>query len=517
MTSPIEMAKKALGGLGPQGQAAAMALALATAGVTAVVGAIVGGMTVAIGVVETMTQRLTALSALAGGAKAGAAAEASIQKLSATLPFATSQLSQWASGLLAAGVPASQLESRIKGIAAAEALMKAAGGGGGEAAADLFKKLGAGGAEADAFMKKIAKGGKAADAELKRMGLTLAEVGGKAAVAKMSAQQFAEVSAKALQVKGGGALAAMGNTFEVIAMKAKEGFMSLFTGIKTEPFMASVKGLFSMFNKGSPTMAALRGVITSVFGTLFSWATKGVGVVQAVFQQLVIAALKVRIGINPIVVALRQLSAEMSKAIAATGLFQGKSSALAAVMTFVGNAIAGAFKFAVYSVAFFIGGMIGMMKVATMVITRVRAIFKGLSLPSLAGAAGTMISSFVSGIVANLGAVMGAMKGMGAAAKKALFGALGIASPSKVALEAAGNVTSTFSDKVDDGKADTQKAFAGMVKMPPAGKGAGGGGSGGATAALVAALDRVASALEMSPGMHEAMILAFAEAEQEGA
>lgn len=514
MTSPIDMVKKALNGMGPEGQAAAMGLALATAGVTALSGAIIGGMTTAIGVVEKMAERLSMFSALGGSAAAGKATLDMVSKLSERLPFSTDQLAKWAQSMQRAGVQGKGLESAVKAIAAAAALNPEGGAAAAEAA---LAALSGGAKESAAFMKSLNEGSRKAEGKLREMGLTVADLGGKTAVAKMKAGEMAKAIEAALARKGAGRLDQMGSTFEVIAMKAKEGLGSIFSGLgkSVEPFMASVKSMFAMFNKGGPMVAILKPIVTSVFGTLFSWATRAVNFVHGAFQQIVIAGLKVRIAIQPIVVAFRMLSAEVGKAITASGLFSGKSSALATVLGFVKTVLVNTFLTAVTAVTGFIRILAAMAGFAGSVIAKVRGIFKNLSLPSLAGAAGTMISSFIAGIMGKLGAVVASMASMGAAAKKGLLGALGIASPSKVALEAAGNVTGSFADKVDDGKGAVQKSFDGMVKAPGPSKSSGGA-SKGSSADLSGILERLCNVLEASPGVREVVAIALDEAAREG-
>jgi hypothetical protein len=512
---PIGKVQNLMQQLGPQGQAAAAALGVLTIAITTVTNAITGGMSIAIGIVEKMTQRLAIFSALGGSAAAGKATLDMVGRLSEKLPFATSQLSDWAQAMQRAGLQGKGLESAVKAIAAAAAINPA---GGAEAAEKTLSKLAAGEAEALKFVQTIQKGGPKAQVLLREMGINLADIGTAAQRAKMSAADMSKAIEKALVAKGKGPLDAMGNTFDVIVMKAKAGLMGLFGGLgkSVDPFMAQVKSLFAMFNRGGVMIGVLKPIITSVFSTLFSWATRAVSFIHSAFQQIVIAGLKVRIGIQPIVVAMRLLWVEVQKAVAATGLFSGKSSALAAVLSLLKTVIVGTFTGAVMFVAGFVRVLAGFIAISTAIVTKVSALFKSFRLPSLAAAAANMIASFVSGIGAKISSVIGAMKGIGQAAKSALFGALGIASPSKVALEAAGNVTGTFARKVDDGKGETRRAFADMVKVPPPGKGEGSGSAGSGTASLVGVLDRLCDVIEASPGVREILQQAFAEASLEG-
>ena len=280
-----------LGEMGPEGAVGAAGLRVfgaAAEATTAIVGATIGTLTQMMGVAISVTERLTLLrdsfSALAGGARQGAAAQAAIAGLN--LPFATAQVNEWAASLLGAGVAGKQLTADVKAIAAAEALMKAAGGGGGAAASELFKRLAEGGAGAQQTLSELQKGSRKAEKMLHDMGLNLADLGGQAALAKMSAEQLHEALAKALARKGAGPLADVALTMESILTKAQEGLLSIFArlGPAVGPFMKAVKDLFSQFNKGSPIVKALGKDATAIFGLLFGKATLAVQAITKVVK-----------------------------------------------------------------------------------------------------------------------------------------------------------------------------------------------------------------------------------------
>lgn len=476
MKDPLGAATQALGALGPEGTAVAMALGAATVAITATVGALSAMAAAAITVTERKAELLATFSALAGGDSAGAAASAAVQRLSSQLPFATSQLNQWAAGLLAAGVPAEKLESRIKAVASAEALMRAAGGGGGAAAEDLFKKLGSGGAEADAFMKKIAKGGKAADAELKKMGLTLKEVGGAAAVAKMTSEQFVDVAAKALAVKGAGPLEALGNTFPVILMKAREGLMSLFgdLGKSVEPFMAALKNLFGIFNKGGPMVAVLKPIMTSLFTTLFEWGTKALTAIRAGFLQLVIWGLKAYIASAPLIHAMRDLWANIQKLAAASGIFDDNGAGMD-ILGVIASVVVGTF---LMLVNVFTAAVTGISEFITWV-DQADATLSGLAASAMQAG-----EDIINGLLNfDGGAFVAKMTDLAASGLAAFKSVLGIASPSKVMIEhGEEDISGAAATGVDRGADKVEKAMDGLGGKPkpgPKGKGAGAKGAGG--------------------------------------
>lgn len=480
LPGPIGAIQNALSKLGPEGEAAAMAIGLATIAITAFVAVTAGGMALAIHMTETLGRMRVAFDSLAGGAAAGGKVSAMVERLGQSLPYATSEIAKWSASLLQAGVPAAQLESRLKAIAAATALTALTGGGGGAAAEAMFRRLSAGGAEADAFLKKIAKGGKAADHDLKEMGISLAELGGKAKVAKMKAGELGDAIAKALAAKGGKALAAEMNTLPVIFMKAKEGAMSLFSGMgpQVEKFMASVAKLFSAFNKGGVAIQILKPIVTSVFGTLFSWATKALDAAYAGFLRVAIWGVKAYIMAHPLVGAFGQLWAAVVKLGVALGIVGGKSSSFG-ILALVGKIVSNTFQ-AVIAV---IGGVIGAVTAVVGVVTRVVAAIRG-ALAGIGGsgkgAGGSLVSGLIAGIMGGAGAVIAAVKGLAAGALSAFTGAFGIKSPSRVMLKHGDeNIAGALAGGVDKGAPKVERSMGKLGGKPggvSGGKGNGGGG-----------------------------------------
>lgn len=447
--------------MGPYGQAAAAALGVLTAAVSATVGTMLDLMGAAIKIAETKAGLAAAWGALAGGKEAGAGALAMIGKLSESLPYSGSQLRQWGQSLLAAGVPAGQLEGKIKAIAAAEALMAAGQGGGGAAAEELFKKLGAGGAEADAFMAKIAKGGKsagAAEAELKKMGLTFADFGGQAVVAKMNFAQFTEAAQKALQVKGAGPLQAAMSTWPVILDKAKGGFMSLFGGLgpAVEPFMQAVKKLFSEFNAGSPIIRGLKPIVTSVFGTLFFVATSAVNAIHKGFLMVAIGAIMVYIKLRPLIAILQSIGSKVPWLQVLKVVLLGIAGVAAA---FVGPFLIGA-------------AMVGVLIAA---LAAAASYLQGW-VTQASDAASNFVAGLVGGITAGAGAFVDAVKSLAQQGMSAFTSFFGIKSPStKMLKHGEENIAGAATTGVDKGTDKFQDAMANLGGEPPKGGGRPGG------------------------------------------
>jgi hypothetical protein len=452
-----------LSSLGPYGIAAAAALAVLTAALTIAVGAMLAGAATAIMVTQHLAMMRAGFGALAGSEAGGAAVTAMVERLGQSLPFATTQVAQWAASLQAAGVSADKLESRIKAVAAATALTQLAGGGGGAAATAMFKRLAEGGAAAQTLLADVAKGGKKSASALAEMGLRVEDLGGQAAVAKMTAGQLSDALAKALTKKGAGPLATMGLDLDVIAGKAKEGLLSLFDklGPSVEPFMAAVKSLFGEFSKGGSVVAVLKPIVTTVFTALFAWGTRALTAIRAGLLQVIIWGLQAYIALHPMLMRLKEF---MTSATFITGLKTAfvllaivvGLAALPFIMMAVTTAIAiVALTAVVAAIVWVVGAIVGFVS------DSVGALSGWAS--SAADAAGNFISGLVDGIVGGIGSVISAVTGLGGSMKSALFSALGIHSPSKIAIEAATNVTDTTSDYLDKGSAKVQTSIDDMT------------------------------------------------------
>lgn len=456
-----------LASLGPYGQAAAAMLGVLTAAVSATVGTMLDLMGVAIKIAETKAGISAAFSALAGGQAAGAAVLATISKLGEQLPFATSQLRQWGQSLLAAGVPAEALESRIRAIAAAEALMKDAGGGGGSAAESLFKRLAESGAAAQTLISDIQKGGRRSALQLAQMGLSTKDLASALGMteerfksASLTADQLGNAISKALQAKGGGSLAAMMNSWPVIIDKARGGFMSLFGGLEkpVSALMQATRKLFAEFNAGSPIIRGLKPVVTAVFGELFSLATRAVTAIHKGFLMVAIAALTAYIALRPIIQTIGAILANVP----ILSLFKAGLLAIGVVV----GVIVGAFLLAVAVVGTFV----------TAIVSAAAVLVDWIGQAASAGA--DFVAGLAQGISSGVGAVVDAVKGVASSALGAFTSAFGIKSPSRVMMKhGEDNIAGGAAIGIDKGGAKVDDAMARMGAEPP--KGGRGGQRGG--------------------------------------
>lgn len=480
-----DQAAQALSMLGPEGAAAGEALK----GLAAVAAATIGTLLTLAGIAIDVAQRVDLMkdrfAALAGSAEGGKAVTDMVKKLSATLPFASSQISGWAQALMAAGLSGKQLENSIQAVAAATALM---GEQGGAAAENLIKKLAEGGEGAKKILDSIQKGGGKSNKLLADMGLTTKDLAAamgmtvdEFAKATLSAEQMNDAITKALKKKGAGPLEDLSNTLPNILQKAREGFMSLFSdlGPSVKPFMAAVKSLFGEFNKGSVVIKLLKPIVTSVFGTLFSWATTAVNAIHKGFLVVAIAALKVYIALKPVIDRIKEIAKSQTFITGLKVVFYGLAIAV--------GLVALPFLIVIAVVALFIAAFVAIVAALAYVVGAIVDFVSGAAgaiadwVSGAASAAADFVSGLVSGIVSGAGAVVDAVKGLASSALGAFTSALGISSPSKIMLEhGEENIAGAAATGIDKGGQKVDDAMARMGSGEPGGgKGKGGAGGGG--------------------------------------
>lgn len=465
--------------------AAAIGAAAVAIGATLVT-ALGAGMMAAIHMHEAIEENAAALEALAGSAKGGAAVESMVQGLAEKLPFATSQIRDWAKSLLAVGLTGKALESSITAIGSATALM---GESGGAAMEGMIKQLAEGGTASEKLIKTMQEGGKKSAAALAQMGLRSEDLAAALDMtlpqfkkATLSAEDMHKALTKAMQKKGKGAVENMVGDLATILMKAKEGLRSLFSKIPgVSSFMGAVKGLFGQFNKGSPIIKALGPVFKEVFGTLFSFATRAVKAVSAFVKENVNAKSvgKVWAGIKTFISAVASAFAPVVahfKRAAASGMLM---KGVGVVLKVVGAAIV--------LVANVIAHMVDAVLSGVEQVGALGDAFSsfGDAIGNVGGAVSGFIDGIVSGIASGGGAVIAAVTALAGSALGAFKSALGIASPSKVMAKQGGFMAEGTADGLDDG---SQKVEASARKMgdkaadassgakAKGGKGKGGGG-----------------------------------------
>lgn len=293
--------------LGPAGLAAAAALVVVVGLVTATAVAFHKLFAAALAVTEQRSALLATWDALGRGAGQGKATLAIVDKLAAKLPFTVEQMSKWATSFMQARVQGQHLERALKATAAATAML---GEGGGAAAQEMISRLyktrlsamqtlGAFRMQTPEIIEQFASMGLRIEDVTKELGILPKQLRG----TKISADQMAVAIEHALMRKGAGSLVALSTQWDTMTKKMSEGVMSLFEGA-SEPikkFQEEIYSLFTEFWKGSATMEAGKGVMTSVLSALFKVATIATNAIHKGFLQVQIAVLKVAIALAPIV------------------------------------------------------------------------------------------------------------------------------------------------------------------------------------------------------------------------
>lgn len=404
-------------------------------------------------------------NAAAGSAKGGAELSMVITDIASRSPLAKERIAEMGRELELAGLKGRRMQVALEMITMIEAAVPGAGAKI-QALAEQFQKvkravltkqdlMGTGLAIED-VAAQLAKTLKVSIATAKAM-----LQNGTASVDKvMDAMQ------KAIDAKFGKTVAAQMLALSVQFDKMKEDISGLFADVDLEAFLAGLKSITGMFSQQSAIGKALRPLLSGIFTGVFNTLAKAAPLIKGFLMGIAIVAIQIYIAFvkmkNAIVGALGGAGIDKAKALQ-YALLAGKAAAI------------------VFTIAVVVltAALLALLAVATILATGLAIMFLpiiiALALVSyafyslydviagidLGGAGSNMISSFIGAL--DVGVVVAAFTALGGAAKQALYGALGIASPSKIAVAAGENVTTSFADTVEEGTADTQKSFSKMV------------------------------------------------------
>ncbi len=278
------------------------------------------------------------------------------------------------------------------------------------------------------------------------------------------AGQSVDALAARMKSRLGGVAASQVYSLGVQLNRMKEDLLSLFGGATLDPFLSGLRNITSMFSQTSETGRDLKKYLGGAFDSLLRMATAALPYVKGAIigagtgaVNIYIAFLKAKNAIFGAIGPTITVQNAIDAARIATMIFVGSFVILGLVAAAAVGAIVAAVYVLVRTVqaALAFWGRVG---------DAIVAMFEGakawLANVSLADVALNMISSLVSVIVGPGVALAGAaFLKLGAAAKAGLKSALGIHSPSRVAVEAAENVTGTFSGKVREGAPEARDSF----------------------------------------------------------
>lgn len=467
-----------LGPLAPVAEAAAGAILALGAAAAAMV---IKGAQMAIAASEMHEQLVQTFDALGGGSASGQEIIATLDGLRDKLGMTRAELAPLAEQLLALGVPADELDSKLTAIASIKAMGLT---GGVEAFTKVLGKLQAGAKVTAKDLLALERSGVDVSAVMHQFGAkSLDDLAKQLAKGKIKAKEFQNALTESAKAQGVAALASKANQLSTIVEQAKENFMQLFEEIgKTEgyqAFVAGVKDMLSVFDQSTASGKALKTILTQAFSAIFSAASKVLPYIKAGFLGIVQFALKIYIALKPAIAAFKQLFSSGDDKSA------GFMKAIAAAADLIGPPLARGAMAAAHLAGGFVKAYALISAVWGMITGKVQAGIDAISGIMGGGgnaAGGSLIDGIVSGITGKAGAVYAALSDMASHAIDTLKGALKIGSPSKVTEELGKHTVGGFAGGIDKHSDKVGDAWDGAMSSfgapPPA---AASGGAGGGT------------------------------------
>lgn len=276
-----------------------------------------------------------------------------------------------------------------------------------------------------------------------------------------------------------------------IAKKAEKDFSKLFSGVRVDTFIAAYKDVASLLDESSSAAQGVKAILSTMLNPLFDSAATIGPIVKEFLRGIVlgallaaIAAVRLRNAIAEVIpegifanVDLLSSALDAGKyaffaVIAVVGLLTVAFGALLVVLALVVIAgmlpvimlvaLAAAFAFLAYVIYDSISS--GLAIIADFASSA--ADYLGSLAEAAYEAGANIIQGLLDSIASGTGMVLAALQNLGAGAMNALKSALGIASPSKFALEFGQNVTGTFADTVESGADETNAALESMAEPP---------------------------------------------------
>lgn len=429
----------------------------------AVAGLVLEGARFALEAAEQKRQLIATYDALLGFAGAGAQADDMLSDLSRTLPQTKDQLAAWGQQFAAMGVTdLGALQGQIHATAAAQALM---GDKGAAAYTSLSKKI-QGAIQAhqglkisDRQLQSLATTGVNVADIAERMGMTAESLRAGLDKGTISADRFGSAMQQALVAKGQKPLEGMANAMGNQIAHLKQNIGDMFEDVEPGPFLGAMKDLLGIFDQNTASGKTMKAAVTGFFNGVFSIASKVLPYIKKFFIDLVIAGLKIYIGLKPTIAAFKQLFAG-----------KGSGDAFGLMLKVIENSIV----MVGYAAAGAIAIFVKMMTIGKAVVTAIGDAFSGIS-----DIANSLVDGLVNGITGGVGRVVDAAKGLASGALDAVKGVLGISSPSREMMMLGGHTASGFAGGIDDGAPMIKASAGGMGDAAKSGASAGGTSSSG--------------------------------------
>ena len=471
--------QKVLAMLGPEGQAAAVAIGVFALVVTAVVGGLIKLISTAVEASQAVMQLRASFGAFFGtGAAGGAKFMRELDAIAAKLPYTSEKIREWAKPLIEARLRGAQLQRAIEAVAASTAMWGEAAGG---VTSNLIKQFAAGARLNQAvwlspdMLDQLAAAGVSAEVLARELGISEKRL----QLSTVKASVLGDVLQRVLIRQGAGSLALVGQTWSSITAKVNEGITSAFAGLGdlVQPFMKELQYLASELFKGSAASQGMGAVLRAVLKPAFELATSAVRALHYGLLYVEIAALTVYIALRPLGQWLERIG--VVSFLASWGLLALKGIGVG-LLVIVGLLIVAV---ALLSLPFVLAAVaialvvFGLYKLGSAVVAAV-GFLAGLAGAGLA-AGKNLVLGLVQSIASGAGAVVDAVKGLASSAINSLLSTLQIRSPSRVAAWAGGHFVAGFTGAVDEGQVEAEDAGSGLGKSATRGLVRAGGEAGG--------------------------------------
>ena len=280
--------------------------------------------------------------------------------------------------------------------------------------------------------------------------------------------------------------------------EAEEGFEDAFEdlGDLVGPFMFQLQSLASEFYAGGVAGGTFKDTMKTVLGVVFEVATRTVRAVHIAFLELEVAFLKAKIAVAPLTSALKDLGIEggivnvVMYLIGATALILAVVFGILALAVFLVALpflmVAAVIVLVILGIRKLIniiseasdhmddmgsavtGWIDGIVQSINGMATAVPGALAGFVVSALS-AGGNFVLGLVQALTTGQGPVADAAKSLALAAKNAVFSAMGIASPSRVMIQAGRHVSAGFALGIDDGAGDVEAAAQGTASAAVSG------------------------------------------------
>ncbi|GAC1536320.1 MAG: hypothetical protein NVS3B10_00120 [Polyangiales bacterium] len=396
---------------------------------------VVAGGAASIQMAEFKKNTLAAFDGLTGSAAKGQALYDTINQLSQVLPESKQQLADTAKQLVALGLSAEDTKKTIVAMSAASAL---------NLSPDAVKNIVSMSQEAGKFkatIKQLKSAGVTPEELAKALGMDPKNIQAAIKSGQVSAEQGINALTTVLAQKGGGAIAAKMTDMSTMFDKFKENVLDLFSGVGDTPgfkaFLGALQQLGSLFDQNSVTAKAMKGGITSAFGSIFGVAAKVLNWMALMLLKVATFGVRAYIWMFPMLHAFKQWADRthfldrVVTVLKAIGIAIG---VLAAPFVVFG-AVVVAQGIAVISVLGWLIG--GFTKIAGIIWNFVKNAAKALAswVAGAADAAAKFVAGLTGGLAAGLPNVQAASKNLGDGAAAAMKKALDVHSPSRVMMK----------------------------------------------------------------------------------